>query len=249
LFVVPLDKYVIRARLYPALIAAVPVFLLGVLAVPEYRLLSIIGLVAGTGLLFLLATIVRTLGRSSERRLVSRWGGMPTTRLLRYSDATNLSLLERRRAALERILGYPLPNADSEARDSSAADDEYTAATRHLVSVVRRHAELCPRVQDENINYGFLRNLLGLKPIAFGVLAAVYLADIYFVGWFPSAAAAYASLCINGAMTLVWAFYVRPRRVFEAANIYAERLFECVTASTDLLATGANKSAARRRRS
>jgi hypothetical protein len=135
--------------------------------------------------------------------------------------------LERRRVALEALIGWTLPSSRSEAASPDKADQQYVAATRQLISLIRQRADRFPRVQDENIGYGFIRNLLGLRYIG---LASVILAAA-IVGFSHSSVGAVPTVAVEGILMILltaWIFYVTPDRVREAANIYAERLFECL---------------------
>jgi hypothetical protein len=201
---------------------------IGLLAIPLHSWLSVIALATGAGLLFLFATMVRTAGRSIEKRLMGHWGGMPTTRLLRYQGNERSSTLALRRRGIEAVLGTRLPSAERETADPDGADQEYEWATRRLISAVRLHADRFPRVQDENINYGFLRNMLGIKPFALGVLIGCYAVDLFAVFAIRSPAFIVVSSLANVLLSLVWLLYVTPARVGEAANLYADRLFECL---------------------
>ena len=83
-----------------------------------------------------------------------------------------------------------------------------------------------PRLYEENINYGFWRNLLGLKPFALTSLVALLAIDgITLVAGRQSqmvgVAAGLHVLCL-----IVWLVAVRPDRVLQQGRTYAERLFE-----------------------
>jgi hypothetical protein len=91
---------------------------------------------------------------------------------------------------------------------------------------VRKKSDAFPRVQEENINYGFRRNLYALKPIALAVLGlAIALAVVSSladgVHW-PVALSGSATLLLM----LAWLFLVRPEWVWQAGEKYAERLLE-----------------------
>jgi hypothetical protein len=117
----------------------------------------------------LIARQTREAGKKLQEELVREWGAMPTTIMLRHSDAT-LSREEKARyhAILqERVPGIQIPDAQSEARDLVAADRSYKMATSWLNEQTRTN----PIVGDENATYGFFRNLCALR--SFGLLSAV----------------------------------------------------------------------------
>ena len=73
------DKYSRQARLYPALILLTPALLL-VIALFPGLLTNEIGKILLTilfsvGALYFLASLSRTAGKKTERRLLERWGG------------------------------------------------------------------------------------------------------------------------------------------------------------------------------
>lgn len=73
---------------------------------------------------------------------------------------------------LGKVPSLEFPTADKEKADPAAADGAYRSAVRWLVDNTRS----VKRVQQENIAYGFRRNLYGLKP--WGLLAAIAAAVI-----------------------------------------------------------------------
>lgn len=107
---------------------------------------TIISLLASSGVLFLVAQQVRSLGVKTEERLTVKWDGMPTTRRLRLRNTLNSTLLARRRKKLEDMYGEPLPDADMEQREPAAADEIYVAATRYLITKVRQRQDEFPLV-------------------------------------------------------------------------------------------------------
>jgi hypothetical protein len=82
------DPYERKARLIPGLLVALPLIipLVSVYGAKNPLLTSVIGLLSSCGAMFALANISRGLGKALEVKLVSKWGGMPTTIILRHSD-------------------------------------------------------------------------------------------------------------------------------------------------------------------
>jgi hypothetical protein len=231
------DTYERKARLYPALLALVPV--LGV-AVGLYGLAlqleqGVIAFVAGIGGFYLLANIVRETGKRLEGQLYAEWGGAPTTQLQRHRDATIDSVTKRaRHQFLSTKLGIPFPDAAAEAADPRAADDAYAAGTRWLIEHTRdRHR--FGLLFNENVGYGYRRNALGLKPfaIAICVLSIGWVLwsqrVISLDGWSSTAAAwmsrgSLLSLATSTVLLLVWIFFFTKRTVRTAAFSYADML-------------------------
>src|SRR5262245_12288428 len=90
------DKYNVHARLYPGLLMALPVTALAFPLVALTTAAAIVSLLVSSGVLFLVAQQVRSLGVKTEERLTVTWDGMPTTRRLRLRNTSNATLLARR---------------------------------------------------------------------------------------------------------------------------------------------------------
>ncbi|RSN01148.1 hypothetical protein DMB42_39855 [Nonomuraea sp. WAC 01424] len=221
------DKYNLQARIYPALITFLPVmasvFLLWSKTFPQQTVAAFVT----AGGAFLVANVVRGLGKSLEKRLVVRWDGLPTTHMLRYRNNSNIPLLKRRREALQKITHLRFPAESKERLDPQRADQIYIAATRVLIIHVRDKKGRYDLVHDENINYGFRRNLLALKPLGIAVALLCVISDAAW--WQLNKVAAYPliiSVLLNAALLAAWILLIRPQWVWQAGEAYAERLFD-----------------------
>lgn len=219
------DDYAWKARVLPALICIAPAILAtGVMGYLDgsILLLSILG---GLGVVFLVAQLVRSLGRTIEKKLVEQWRGMPTTHLLRFSTQQNNSVHDARHRKLASITGIALPSRRKEAASPAESDELYIAATRSLIGKVRQRKQNFPRVHEENTNYGFRRNLLALKPVARAILIllVVFASMLLYLGHYIIQ----ASLILGIALVFatVWGV-ITPHWVKDAADAYADRLFE-----------------------
>ena len=115
---------------------------------------------------FLLAQIGRDWGKRKEQKLFDRFGGRPTERVLCHEHATNKVRLAAQHARLATLMpAISMPTADHERRDPSAAHNVYDACTRFLIARSRGDR----LVLQENINYGFRRNLWGMKPLGLSI--------------------------------------------------------------------------------
>jgi hypothetical protein len=86
-----LDAYTLQARLLPGLFAALPL-IVGALAWmgPTSKWASaLVAICGGAVTLVFLSAIARDRGKSMERRLWRKWGGAPTTQLLRHRGSAN----------------------------------------------------------------------------------------------------------------------------------------------------------------
>lgn len=220
------DAYSLRARIYPALIVALPLAALSVLPTGGPPVAALGPLLLSAGILFLVANIVRSLGRRAERRLAARWDGLPTTRMLRFRQEQNQVLFERRRRALESLTGEALPTRRQEKADQKRTDYAYEAAARRLIVHARAQPGRFPLLDHENATYGFARNLLGLKPVALTVLAAAWATDAVLLWRSGASAPLFVVALLHLGLTAVWLLFVRAAWVDQAGIAYAERLFE-----------------------
>ncbi|MEU7944144.1 hypothetical protein AB0C50_05630 [Micromonospora taraxaci] len=222
------DSYSRRARIYPALLAVLPVALISALLTNNKPLVALSPILLSAGTLFLAGNIVRVLGQRTQQRLIVKWDGMPTTKLLRFREAQNSVMLQRRRQALEVLFGAPLPTRRQEAANPQKADEAYIAATRCLITHMRSRPGQFPLIDHENATYGFARNLLGVKPLALVVLTASVAADavIYLRDGLAGPLVVVAGLHVG--LATVWLFFIRPAWVRQAAETYAERLLEAL---------------------
>lgn len=235
------DPYERKARLAPGLLTTLPLLvpLLCVYGARHPILTALVGLLAGSGAMYLLASVARMRGKKLEDRLVQGWGGMPTTLALRHRDQTLDAVSKRRyHDAIVSKLGIAMPTFEEEAADPAKADDTYVGATRRLRELTRGNKSL---LLKENIAYGFHRNMLAMKPIGvatclLGLLYGLVLARVVELdplavnlGNFarPGLAAA-VTLVISVAQLATWLFYFDADTVRRSGFAYAERLFECL---------------------
>jgi hypothetical protein len=228
------DSYTIAARIWPGLLAAAPALALGLAALP---------LLPGIGKLWtLLAAAFTTFAALAARRAGNRiqpvlwkaWGGPPTVERLRYSSQTSAAEVSRRHREVERILGdgLKLPTPEEESNDPVAADAAYFAATRRVIALIRGNPDNA-LMASENRNYGFARNLIGLKPFGLwcsGIVLVVSVAVGIAIGqassW-NSALPLLASTLVSIVAMVLWlqvdADFVKP-----SADAYADRLIDAL---------------------
>jgi hypothetical protein len=174
----PIDEYEMRAQLLPALVVSVPVvaFVYGVLPSVRGFWSAISGTVLEAAVLFVLMKIGRDRGIRLQTRLYQKWGGKPTTILLRYYDNTiDPHTKQRYKIMLSELTGLRFPTEAEELEAPEGADQVYESAVRALLE--RRRSKSYLLVFRENCNYGFVRNLVGLKMIGLGAVSATLLAD------------------------------------------------------------------------
>ena len=169
------DAYSIRARLFPAVIAAAPA-LAAIALLVSWSTLGLSNAIASIGMLalmFAIADLSRARGRKLERRLYADHGGLPSITMFRRSDKTiDSGLKDRYRTFLADQLGVQAPDAEVELLDKSAADGFYDQCGAWLRQNTR-DSKRFSILFAENVTYGFRRNLLGVKTIALWLNAIV----------------------------------------------------------------------------
>jgi hypothetical protein len=246
------DDYNRKARLTPALLVSLPIVLVVIALFPTYVWSGggFIGLVIWFGTLKFLAQLARHMGKIKEDELYAEWGGKPTTHRLRHRSAYNKVELARWHSKLHELTSLVIPNQIEELDDPDFADQTYDTCTNFLISKTRDHSRFF-LIYEENCNYGFRRNLLGLKPIGtvtsfmgvmcLAVQCALMIELFNAVNiWQTSGLAqgfsalnlynisplSIACLTINFFLLITLILYVNSGWVKETANAYATRLFE-----------------------
>jgi len=225
------DPYVRRARLQPALLTILPLALAFLAFFP--------GGLVGWGIVWtvlvacggtaLLAQVARDRGKTKEAALFQMWNGKPTTRILRHRDAPNDVLLRRRHSALQLLVtGIRIPSPVEEQNDPGHADQTYDACTAFLIERTRSK-ERFPLVFEENCNYGFRRNLWGMKPLGLAISLLASLAiGLLLVSDFRRGVTAPPIVFVCEAIAVFfligWIGWFTPGWVKIAADSYAERL-------------------------
>lgn len=173
------DIYAIKARFGPALFTLAPVFITLLAWCPYCS--SITGGIAtfavSFGIMSLLSITVSNAGQRLQTKLFKQWGGAPSTLLLRFADKTiDIYTKYRYHQVLsERIDGLNLPSENEEATDPISSDLKYNSAVNYLITHTQDKSRFSAVFRD-NVNYGFARNLLALKPlgIAIALVSVLY---------------------------------------------------------------------------
>jgi hypothetical protein len=233
------DTYTIKARINPIVIFALPGFLLLVIYSVKLDALQPILYSAAitSAITFLLSQIGRQQGKKKEKKLWEDWGGTPTIQLLRWRNQVIPSYVKKRyHAALqERVPEAAFPDPAFESQFPVEADEIY-AAWSHYLRVETRDTKTWNLIFKENINYGFRRNLWGMKPAAIMLLLLLSIGN-YFYNVFLYES--YNLICFtksfwlaNGILVVfwgMWIFVITKDFVRVTAFAYAERLLEAST--------------------
>jgi ABC-type transport system involved in multi-copper enzyme maturation permease subunit len=224
------DLYSLRARRMPVLLVVLPAFLLLAVSILDSSTLGIASGSVASALSILGAQLGRDRGRNLQPSLWREWGGPPTTQVLRFSGPKPAEQVAQAHGAIEEVLSLALPSEDEERADPSAADERYGAAIIQLIAKTRDYGKF-PLVFEENVNYGFRRNSLGLRRFGIAVCVVTLFVSILLLacgsesfasraehfGW-PAA----ASILLG----VFWLGVVSPDWVRVPADAYAGRLIE-----------------------
>lgn len=229
-----INKYELKARVYPSTITLLPIVIVGLYFSIDYQ--NVYSLIGGLGLTtiltFVLGQLGRDRGKKSEKGLWKEWDGTPTTQILRYSNKTLTKYLKKDiHAKMANSTGIGSEDMKSlERKNPEKADDIYETWCHKLRSLTRDTTKY-KLLFNENINYGFRRNLWGLKApalvfIAVGVII-ILLSEYYSNGLeFNLTSAAVISLSLLGVLLIFWVFIVKKSWIKTVAFAYAKRLVE-----------------------
>lgn len=226
------DPYERAARLYPALLALLPMLIVLVTTSVFGKPLAtqLITLSGACGMAYLLANISRMLGKAQEHRLFDAWSGTPTTQLLRHrNEFIDPHTKQRYHAFLARKIKIAFPTREDEHASPEAADEIYRAGVKWLLGKTRDKKRFA-LLFKENVSYGFHRNGFGLRWIG-GLI------DLISVVWLVIAFQAYdpqtwqalpteriVTMGIGLAIAPAWVAYFNEGRVKQAAYAYADML-------------------------
>lgn len=237
------DPYDRMARLTPALLVSVPILIPLVCSYGPKNpmLVAVVGLLTACGVLYALASIARGRGKKLEEQLVKKWGGLPSTVILRHrDDFLDIPTKQRYHARIVEQLGISMPSAEEEARDPAMADQFYMGAVRRLRELTRSDKAL---LLKENIAYGFHRNMLAMKVPGIlssltGLVYGLIIAKVILLFPFHVELSGLADPGLAGGLTLsvsllllcAWLFYFNEDKVRRIGVVYAERLLEALAA-------------------
>jgi hypothetical protein len=170
--------------------------------------------------------LVRGLGRALEPSLWAGWGGPPTTQRLRWSGPSSPAVQRRRHELAEGVLAEALPSKAEEETDPIGSDQRYEVAVAALRDRTRDESRF-KLIAEENAEYGFRRNCLGLRPLAILVALVVLIASGALFS-----AGSHSQFLIPAAVSVLslvfWVVVVRKEWVRSAADRYAVRLLEAI---------------------
>jgi len=230
-----LDRYDINARLRPALFVLLPIFIIALFWLPQARTLAgfIVSLFAACGFLYFMAQATRFQGRAIERKLGDKVGRAHSARMLLNTDGTINPVTKARYHEFIRSQGHLI----SSSMEEEANPAEAVIRARSVVDWLLEHTRPAAKsslVFEENISYGFRRNLLGMKPLALAICVLVLFGHCALLWMRPlSSDTLWVGILLAGVIivfVICWTFLVTSNFVMDASQAYALRLFsQCET--------------------
>jgi hypothetical protein len=228
------DPYDRQARLYPALLLIAPVVITAVgLSLADFTVFqSCLALTLGFGGAFLLTQLARDAGKRRESILFEKWGGIPSVLIFRHSHPRYDSITKMRYHKQLSLLvsGAKKPSPADEKANPSAADEVYSAWS-HYLRANARDIKIYPLLFQENISYGYRRNVWGLRPFGITITSLCIMvtagrlwSDYRMLQ--PLSQEVVASLIISLLFFMIWVFRFNSDWVRIPADAYAERLAE-----------------------
>ena len=226
------DTYSFRARVLPVYLTLAPIVLLLAAVVPEGLKLPIGGAAAlvFAPISFFLGQVGADFGKRLEKSLWTNWGGPPTTRFLRHGNDEFNEVTRGRVHAKLRQLGLHVPTREEQDQDQCAADTHYQSCTQDLIRRTRDTRKF-PLVFKVLTEYGFRRNLLGLKALGVSLSVVGVAGSVWstYTAWTATNELPAVSLIaglISAGLLLAWLVWVTERTVKLSADRYARFILE-----------------------
>lgn len=162
------DDFNLHARVIPALIIALPVYIYLILKhIIALNFVNTILINSGIFVLLIIIfyKVIRNLGKKHEEKMYKELGAKPTTIILGYSNnlIDEISKNRYHRKLNEKVKGLKLPvKKENETKED---DIKYESAINWLRKYANSNRDKEPRVYQELKDYNFWRNLYGGKSI------------------------------------------------------------------------------------
>lgn len=218
------DPYELRARILPALVVVSPIVFPGSVLIQAISPNLLTSALAGVGLLpliYVLSFVVRNLGKAKEPQIWASWGGVPSTRFMRF-DSPLFSKDIRNSIAVAINQRYSI-DLNSVNLPPSQLDQRIEDAFR-LVRQRVRQVDPGGIWYKHNAEYGFLRNLYASCWL-WALLAGVVVVG-GGISYYVSPNGLYTVVMVLGILFIFLALalyrFVLPDLLRTAADRYAE---------------------------
>ncbi len=226
-----IDTYSIKARLFPSILAIAPVLVLCLLSATwvDPGIPEVVATMAVMVLFFAAANLARKLGRAKEAKIFADSGGRPFNPELTRSDSTLPAEQKNRyREFIALQLGVSAPTEADERLNIDKTRDFYNQAYTFLRESTRDQ-EKFNLLFNENISYGYHRNLLGLKAVGIALNLASLCIGAALIWLQPpfveiSTGKFIALCCLSALHLLYFSLAVNERAVLDASKTYARQL-------------------------
>lgn len=180
------NQYSLSARVRPALFIVLPIILTAYILFEPLRTLlgSLLGILLTCGVVNFFANQMSSQGNLLQDKLFKKWGGAPTTLILRHSDneLDKYTKQRYREKLVSLVSNFKNVSERAERANPTDADQYYISAINYLKEKTRDSTKY-PLILEENMNYGFSRNLLAFKSTAIIIILislAISLLIIFF---------------------------------------------------------------------
>jgi hypothetical protein len=224
------DEYDWKARLAPAFIVSLPLIttLVSCFDWPGPTLSKILGGAIWLILIYALTIPVRNAGSKIEPELWKKWGGPPSTVVMRWSNLRmGRELKKQCHDAVKDYLMLPMPSEGDERANTKNSDEMIAQAFKRVRGVLR---EEDPKGlwTTENANYGFHRNLLGSRKLWLVLsIAGVVVSGVYSLATQDKVViSGFAGNIIILLLCFYLGWYVVPGGIEHVAYRYADCAWE-----------------------
>lgn len=228
--------YEIKARFFPALLLILPIIFTIFIWYPDLISLDsslIIGLVFFITIFFL-AKFCRAMGLKVQNKMLKEWGDFPSTTMLRHSDSTIDSITKYRYHSFlnSNVENIKLPTPEEEAENREDADLQYRSAVKWLLEYTR-DTQIFNIIYTDNANYGFSRNMLGVKYLGISLTFLAIGLHVYGIHMKYQLNSLFLpleiwlTLLFNLGMLMSWIFFVNKKWVTSNAYAFARSLLAC----------------------
>lgn len=217
------DKYDLRVRMSVGIIILAPIILSLFLLIPATRSISFTAviLVISFGICNLIISASRYYGRNAVKKCFT--GALPAQRMLHPDDYTLDAITKSR---YQKYLSTKIEGLSFD-KDASNLNDTCNTAINWLISQTRDSNNF-PIIKEELINFGFSKNLYGVKPFGItisSILTIIEFLLIYFqykltINIFDTSCLIVSAI-ISICFLLMWIFVVNKNWVIENGKKYA----------------------------
>lgn len=234
--IIKMNSYNLKARVYPVILSLIPIIIIGFIYSLQlqsyYQILVSFGVT--TALYFLFSQLGRDKGKALEKEMWKKWGGTPSTQVFRFSDKTiDKHTKTRYHKRLVGLTGIgESVNEEYEISSPNDVNEIYKSWSKYLISK-SRDTKKYNLLFQENINYGFRRNLFGLKKFAIITIILLMLGSIvysYIIGnyQFDFTLELIVTEIVLAVILVFWVSIIKEKWIKSVAFSYAERLVETI---------------------